>query len=712
MHSLRTNVSDDKIAHIIREISHDHKGINFQSFLNLMRSTAMTKFDAVNFDIQEGIKTYNSIENHELYPVSLLIDRAAFQVLFPGKAGSKPSKHDLLSLDPSGNVTEYDLEKLRENFFSLAGRSKSVVFARAEPAMKKRMVTEIQARVHGAITLAIGDGANDTDMITAAHIGVGIAGVEGTAATNASDYAIGTFRMLHRLLFVHGFYSYQRTSKMVCFIFYKASLVAVMMYLFGIFSAFSGQQFFNDPIYQLYNVMYTALPVLFVAVFDKMLPQSTLSDHPEIYRRAKHGAFNPPIFASWILRAFVHGVIIFFIPYAAIGTTNVNHIDGKSNDLWFFSTVCYFITVLAPTFLIIFEMANVTLIHWIGVFISVFTLFLCNWLINLFPSLVPDEYGVVNNIYSSPSFWFLTVLTLSICMLIELAGRGLQREFFPTMIQVYQEILQILTPEERKKQLNPPKPIQHRPSRSDLHKPISESVNGQTAALTVGMDEEKIRQQQLAMSARGSDASLLWQTGIARNGPAPSVSRTGSVSGVGPHVKKNLIRAMLRFRNLTGSQFDSAAQAELQSHDKFNDPKSIADSLAFSASASASTFGPSILLDGIPVNNNNTSSRGRFGSSADHQITRISYIDTSQSANLFANPLHANTVVLPADAHRNTDTLSVNKPGRKSIGQLVEQYDNPSSSTSSTTHTHEPLQPNQIISDEDELKVHDRRVNL
>jgi phospholipid-transporting ATPase len=30
-----------------------------------------------------------------------------------------------------------------------------------------------------AITLAIGDGANDVNMITAAHVGVGIMGVEG-----------------------------------------------------------------------------------------------------------------------------------------------------------------------------------------------------------------------------------------------------------------------------------------------------------------------------------------------------------------------------------------------------------------------------------------------------------------------------------------------------------------------------------------------------
>ena len=108
-------------------------------------------------------------------------------------------------------------------------------------------------------------------MITAAHIGVGIAGVEGTAATNSADYAIGTFRMLHRLLFVHGFYSYQRTSKLVVFIFYKASLVAVMMFLFGFFSAMSGQQFFADAPYQLYNGQSRGGAVTFCRAFLETL---------------------------------------------------------------------------------------------------------------------------------------------------------------------------------------------------------------------------------------------------------------------------------------------------------------------------------------------------------------------------------------------------------------------------------------------------------
>ena len=54
------------------------------------------------------------------------------------------------------------------------------------------------------VTLAIGDGANDVAMIRAAHIGVGISGREGNGAVLASDYSIGQFRFLTRLLLIHG----------------------------------------------------------------------------------------------------------------------------------------------------------------------------------------------------------------------------------------------------------------------------------------------------------------------------------------------------------------------------------------------------------------------------------------------------------------------------------------------------------------------------
>lgn len=47
------------------------------------------------------------------------------------------------------------------------------------PKQKADIVRLIQYHNPKMITLSIGDGANDVNMITAAHIGVGISGVEG-----------------------------------------------------------------------------------------------------------------------------------------------------------------------------------------------------------------------------------------------------------------------------------------------------------------------------------------------------------------------------------------------------------------------------------------------------------------------------------------------------------------------------------------------------
>lgn len=63
------------------------------------------------------------------------------------------------------------------------------------PLQKAELVELVKGQVH-AITLAIGDGANDVGMIQAAHVGIGISGVEGLQAACASDYSIAQVGIL------------------------------------------------------------------------------------------------------------------------------------------------------------------------------------------------------------------------------------------------------------------------------------------------------------------------------------------------------------------------------------------------------------------------------------------------------------------------------------------------------------------------------------
>jgi phospholipid-transporting ATPase len=52
-------------------------------------------------------------------------------------------------------------------------------------------------------------------MIQKAHVGVGIAGMEGLQAACSSDYSIAQFRFLRRLLLVHGASIYFRMSQFI-----------------------------------------------------------------------------------------------------------------------------------------------------------------------------------------------------------------------------------------------------------------------------------------------------------------------------------------------------------------------------------------------------------------------------------------------------------------------------------------------------------------
>jgi phospholipid-transporting ATPase len=54
-----------------------------------------------------------------------------------------------------------------------------VVACRVSPKQKAEIVNLVKEFDKDTITLAIGDGANDVNMINAAHVGIGIMGVEG-----------------------------------------------------------------------------------------------------------------------------------------------------------------------------------------------------------------------------------------------------------------------------------------------------------------------------------------------------------------------------------------------------------------------------------------------------------------------------------------------------------------------------------------------------
>src|SRR6478736_4844451 len=127
-----------------------------------------------------------------------------------------------MALVIDGKSLSFALDKsLRTVFLELALLCKAVICCRVSPLQKALVVKLVKHDVAGAVTLAIGDGANDVGMIQAAHIGVGISGQEGLQASRSGDFSIAQFRFLKKLLLVHGGWAYSRITKVILYCFYK-----------------------------------------------------------------------------------------------------------------------------------------------------------------------------------------------------------------------------------------------------------------------------------------------------------------------------------------------------------------------------------------------------------------------------------------------------------------------------------------------------------
>ena len=81
-------------------------------------------------------------------------------------------------------------------------------------------------------------------------------------AVQASDYGMPEFRMLRRLIFVHGRWNYIRISDMILYFFYKNMLFTIPQFLNGFFCGYSGQTIYDDVYVTLYNLIFTAGPLI------------------------------------------------------------------------------------------------------------------------------------------------------------------------------------------------------------------------------------------------------------------------------------------------------------------------------------------------------------------------------------------------------------------------------------------------------------------
>jgi len=335
---------------------------------------------------------------------------------------------------------ERDMEKL---FLDLAVMCKAVICCRVSP-LQKALVVKLVKRHLKAILLAIGDGANDVSMIQAAHIGIGISGVEGLQAARSADVSIAQFRFLRKLLLVHGSWSYQRISKVILYFYYKNTAMFITQFWYSFQNAFSGEVIYESWSMSFYNVIFTVMPPFVLGIFDQFVNARLLDRYPQLYQLSQKGIFfRTHNFWSWVGNGFYHSIILYFVSEAMWWDDGILP-NGKVAGHWVWGTALYtagIVTVLGKAALITNIWTKYTVIAIPGS-LAIWFIFLPVYA-TVAPKLgISEEYvNVLPVLFGDPNFWLMSCVVLpALCLLRDFAWKYGKRMYFPQSYHHVQEI--------------------------------------------------------------------------------------------------------------------------------------------------------------------------------------------------------------------------------------------------------------------------------
>ncbi|XP_075943525.1 phospholipid-transporting ATPase IC [Anarhichas minor] len=308
------------------------------------------------------------------------------------------------------------------SFMSLAEQCQSVLCCRVTPGQKADIVTLVRKHT-SSVTMSIGDGANDVNMIKTAHVGVGLAGVEGGQAVQSADFALSQFRFLQRLILVHGRWSYRRISFFLLFFLFKTCSFALVHIWFGFFNGFSAQSLYENWFIALYTVFYTAFPIMCVAFFEQDVNADSSLKWPELYKAGQREELSSPLMLSLsLLYAVYTSLVLFFIPFGVYYDTAYDY-----------QTMAVTVA-LAATLTANIEIALLTR-YWTkfnaaAVLVSVVLFFICTRITQsamLFKNSPRDYFfiGVSDKAFIDPLVWLAALLTTWTAVLPSLTALAL-----------------------------------------------------------------------------------------------------------------------------------------------------------------------------------------------------------------------------------------------------------------------------------------------
>ena len=266
-------------------------------------------------------------------------------------------------------------------FLEYALNAGTVICCRVSPIQKSLVIKEVKKIKKHSVTLAIGDGGNDVSMIMEANIGIGIYGEEGIRAVQASDFAIGEFKYLKKLLFFHGRTNNNRIGNLIIYFFYKNFFFTMTQFIFGFFCLMSGQTIVDDWYITCYNLIFTALPLIVQALSDFDVLEKDDIDvkrlMPQLYRESRDdkAVFTLRKLLLHLFKGLVSSFISFYIISFADKGVTINK-RGDYANMWYMSLKIYSNIIVSVSITLFLNIRYIIILFPIVMLISTFLLYI------------------------------------------------------------------------------------------------------------------------------------------------------------------------------------------------------------------------------------------------------------------------------------------------------------------------------------------------
>jgi magnesium-transporting ATPase (P-type) len=230
-----------------------------------------------------------------------------------------------------------------------------------------------------------------------------------------------------------------RLSQACLYILFKNIAFCLIFVMYAFESGFSGQNLYDEWVMALYNVMFSALPVLVYGLFEQDVNSDISMAYPIVYLPGqRNSGLNFKLFLRWVGEAAYSAFFVYFFAFKVVGATETP--NGHDFSIWEGGSTAFTANLIVVTLRIVMETQHFTLPHHVAYWGSIIVYLIFMMIYCSLPPGAAGSFDTKDNMYmsynlllTSPLFYLSVIVAVVTCLLPSLIMHAWQVVMTPSI---------------------------------------------------------------------------------------------------------------------------------------------------------------------------------------------------------------------------------------------------------------------------------------